>query len=148
MKLSTRGRYGTRVMLELTKKYGEGPVSVAQISKSQDIPVKYLEQIIIPLKKANLINSIRGPKGGHMLAVPPEKINIWDVLVLLESKLTFVDCLGDGKACGHSGECPIRPVWGRAFDAVVKIFRETSLQDVLDLKGSEAHRKKSKPRKK
>ena len=148
MKLSTRGRYGTRVMLELTKKYGEGPVSVAQISKSQNIPAKYLEQIIIPLKKANLINSIRGPKGGHMLAVAPEKINIWDVLVLLESKLTFVDCVGDETACGNSGECPIRPVWGKAFDAVVKIFRETSLQDVLDLNGSEAYRKKSKRRKK
>jgi Rrf2 family protein len=68
MKLSTRGRYGTRLMLELAKNYGKGPISMSDISRNLDIPIKYLEQLIIPLKKADLINSVRGPKGGHMLA--------------------------------------------------------------------------------
>ena len=133
MKLSTRGRYGTRLMIELTKNYGMGPVSISQISKSQGIPVKYLEQLIIPLKNAGLITSFRGPKGGHMLAKPPSKINVWDLLILLESKFTLVDCVNDKKACENSDECLIRPVWGRAFEAIMHIFRETSLQDVLTL---------------
>ena len=71
MKLSTRGRYGMRLMLELALNYGKGPVSMSAISHNQDIPVKYLEQLIIPLKKGELIHSVRGPKGGHMLARRP-----------------------------------------------------------------------------
>lgn len=132
MKLSTRGRYGTRLMLELTKNFGKGPISISQISKGQNIPVKYLEQLIIPLKKARLITSVRGPRGGHMLAKPPEEINIWEVLVLLESKSTLVDCLGDESACENSSDCPVRPIWGKAYQAIVSIFSETSLRDVLN----------------
>ena len=66
MKLTTRSRYGTRMMLDLAKCYDEGPVRIGEIAKRQGISVKYLEQLIIPLKKANFIRSVRGPKGGHM----------------------------------------------------------------------------------
>ena len=89
MKLSTRGRYGTRLMLELAKNYGKGPVNITEISKSQGISVKYLEQIIIPLKKAKLITSVRGPKRGHKLAKSPDKIVLWQILKQLESHLTL-----------------------------------------------------------
>lgn len=147
MKLSTRGRYGTRLMIELTTNYGEGPVSISQISESQGIPVKYLEQLIIPLKKAGYIESARGPRGGHMLAKPPDEINLWEVLLVLESKFTFVDCVKDEKICASAGECLIRPIWGRAFEAVVKIFTETTLQDVLDLEGVRQGRKKTQTKK-
>lgn len=135
MKLSTRGRYGTRLMLELTRNYGKGPISMSDISRNQNIPVKYLEQLIIPLKKAKLISSVRGPKGGHMLSRPPNKINVWEVLLLLESKLTFVDCLNDATACESSGNCPIRPVWGQALELMRNLFKSTTLQDVLELTG-------------
>jgi len=131
MKLSTRGRYGTRLMIELAKFYGKGPMSIARISKHQDIPIKYLEQLIIPLKKAGLITSVRGPKGGHMLSRPPENINLWEVLNLLETKLTFVDCVSDEGVCDHIEDCPVRPVWGKAFACIKKIFLETSLADIL-----------------
>ena len=131
MKLSTRGRYGTRLMVELAKNYGKGPVSMTEVSKKQDIPVKYLEQIIIPLKKANLVSSVRGPKGGHMLARPPEQINVWEVLLLLESKLTLVDCLTNESACEKVGTCPVRPIWAKAYESISKLFRETSLKDLL-----------------
>ena len=131
MKLSTRGRYGTRLMLELAKNYGKGPISMSDISRNLDIPIKYLEQLIIPLKKADLINSVRGPKGGHMLAKAPEQINVWNVLTLLETKFSFVDCLSDQDACDSTATCPIRPIWGKAFQGMTKLFRETSLQDVL-----------------
>jgi Rrf2 family protein len=119
-------------MLELAKNYGKGPVSMSQISKNQHIPIKYLEQLIIPLKKANLVMSVRGPKGGHMLSKPPGGINIWDVLTLLESKYFLVDCLSDEDACENARECPVRHVWGEAFRNMTKLFTETSLQDILD----------------
>lgn len=133
MKLSTRGRYGTRLMLELTKHYGHGPVSMSRISKNQNIPIKYLEQLVIPLKKANLISSVRGPKGGHMLARSPEKINLWELLQLLESKFTFVDCLKNEDICDNAPNCPVRPVWGKALSLMMKHFKETSLSDVMKM---------------
>jgi Rrf2 family protein len=119
-------------MVELARNYGKGPTSIAEISRNQDIPIKYLEQLIIPLKKADLVRSARGPKGGHMLSMPPEKINLWDILVLLESKSSLVDCLVDQSACSHADTCPVRPVWGRALDALVQIFKATTLRDVSD----------------
>lgn len=118
-------------MLELTKHYGQGPTSIAQISHQQDIPIKYLEQLIIPLKKAKLISSVRGPKGGHMLSRPPETINLWEVLTLLEKKMTFVDCVNDETLCPNTADCPVRPIWGKALVAIKKIFLETSLADLL-----------------
>jgi Rrf2 family protein len=118
-------------MLELAKNYGRGPISIAEISRNQNIPLKYLEQLIIPLKKANLISSVRGPKGGHMLSRPPKKITLWDILVLLESKFSFVDCLVDESVCQNTKNCLVRPVWGQALNAMMKVFKETSLKDVL-----------------
>jgi Rrf2 family protein len=131
MKLSTRGRYGTRLMLELSKHFGKGPMSMMEISKHQDIPIKYLEQIIIPLKRAKLVTSVRGPKGGHMLAGPPDEISIWDVLVPLESRMALVDCLADEGVCPNISTCPIRPVWGEAYSAMVNLFKKTTLSNVL-----------------
>lgn len=132
MKLSTRGRYGARLMIELAKCYGSGPMSIARISQHQDIPIKYLEQLIIPLKKSGLIKSVRGPKGGHMLSRPPEAINLWDILVLLETKMTLVDCVNDDAICPNTGDCPVRPIWGKAFASIKKIFQETSLADIVE----------------
>jgi len=132
MKLSTRGRYGTRLMLELAKSYGKGPVSMSEIAKRQDIPLKYLEQLVIPLKKARLIDSVRGPKGGHMLSRPPGEVNLWELLNILESKFTLVDCADDGESgCEHIVDCPLRLVWGKAYETLMKQFQETTLKDVL-----------------
>jgi len=143
MKLSTRGRYGTRLMLELAKQYGKGPISMSDISKNQKIPIKYLEQLIIPLKKAKLIASVRGPKGGHTLAKAPNEISLWEILLRLETKFTFVDCLADETCCDSTATCPIRPVWGKAFDSMRTIFKNTTLIDVLNLPDSD--RAKSGP---
>ena len=133
MKLSTRGRYGTRLMLELAKNYEKGPISMSYISKNQNIPVKYLEQIIIPLKKGKLVTSVRGPKGGHMLSKPPEKINVWEVLTLLESKLFMIDCLDNENVCENSRDCLIRPIWSEAFQSMVDIFKDNNLKDILKI---------------
>ncbi len=104
---------------------------MTEISKHQEIPIKYLEQIIIPLKKAKLVTSVRGPKGGHMLSRPPDQISLWEILLLLESKMALVDCLTDESVCPNVSTCPIRPVWGEAHTAMVKLFKNTTLSDVL-----------------
>lgn len=120
-------------MLELAKNYEKGPISMSYISNNQNIPVKYLEQLIIPLKKGNLVTSVRGPKGGHMLSKSPEKINVWEVLTLLESKLFIVDCLGNENACENSRDCLIRPIWRKAFQSMVDIFKDNNLKDILKI---------------
>jgi Rrf2 family protein len=131
MKLSTRGRYGMRLMLELASNYGQGPLSMSAISRRQDIPVKYLEQLIIPLKKQGLIDSVRGPKGGHMLTRAPSEISVWEVVNLLETRVLLLDCLSDPEVCDHVEECLIRPVWGKAYEAMKRIFEDTTLEDIL-----------------
>jgi len=119
-------------MLELAKNYGKGPINITEISKSQGISVKYLEQIIIPLKKAKLITSMRGPKGGHKLSQSPDRIFLWQILKHLESHLTLVDCVTNDESCEHIETCLIRPVWGKAYNAMMNVFKETSLKDILN----------------
>ena len=84
MKLSTKSRYGTRMMMELEQRFNGNPVQMGEIAQKQGISVKYLEQIIIPLKKAGFITSVRGPKGGHLLAKPPDEITVGEIIKVLE----------------------------------------------------------------
>jgi len=120
-----------RLMVELARHYGHGPLSMRSISRNQNIPVKYLEQLIIPLKRGGLIQSARGPKGGHMLTKPPKKINVWEVLNLLETRMLLVNCLYEPSICENSDECLIRPVWGEAHTAMQRVFEQTTLEDIL-----------------
>jgi Rrf2 family protein len=120
-----------RLIMELARNYGQGPLSMSVISRRQEIPVKYLEQLIIPLKKGGLIKSVRGPKGGHALAKHPGEINVWEVIHLLETKVFFIDCLRSPEACEHSDTCIVRPVWGRAYEAMKAVFEGTSLEQIL-----------------
>ena len=111
MKLSTRSRYGTRMMLDLAQHYDQGPVQMGEISKREDISVKYLEQLIIPLKKANFIKSVRGPKGGHMLAKSPEEITVGDIVRILEGGITLSNCIENPEVCDRTTNCLVRGVW-------------------------------------
>ena len=131
MKLSTRSRYGTRMMLDLAQHYNEGPVQISQIAKRQDISVKYLEQLIIPLKKACYIKSVRGPKGGHMLAKPPKEITIGQIVKILEGSIDLSVCIGDSGKCERSAECLIRDTWEEASKAMYDKLNSVSLSKVL-----------------
>ena len=118
MKLSTRSRYGTRMMLDLAQHYDEGPIQIGAIAKRQDISVKYLEQLIIPLKKVNFIKSVRGPKGGHMLARPPEEYTVGEVVRVLEGGIDLSDCIENPDECKRSRSCLTRGVWEEASKAL------------------------------
>ena len=131
MKLSTRSRYGTRMMLDLAQHYGESPVQIGEIARRQDISVKYLEQLIIPLKKANYIKSVRGPKGGHVLAKPPEEITVGEIVELLEGGINLADCIENPDTCDRSETCLTRGIWETATRAMHQELNSITLSDMV-----------------
>ena len=130
MKLSTRSRYGTRLMLDLAQHYADGPVQIGEIGKRQDISVKYLEQLIIPLKKANYIKSVRGPKGGHVLAKSPERITVGEIVKLLEGGINLADCIENPDICDRYETCVTRGVWETATRAMNQELNSITLSDM------------------
>jgi Rrf2 family iron-sulfur cluster assembly transcriptional regulator len=131
MKLSTRSRYGTRLMLDMAQHYHEGPIHLASVAERQGISVKYLEQIIIPLKKANYVKSLRGPKGGHILAKPPEEITVGEIVAVLEDGTSFAECSDHDGSCERSSTCLTRRLWKEAAQAMFDKLHSTTLADVM-----------------
>jgi Rrf2 family iron-sulfur cluster assembly transcriptional regulator len=132
MKLSTRSRYGTRLLLDMAQHYEQGPIQLGDIAKRQDISVKYLEQIIIPLKKANFVLSVRGPKGGHFLAKPPEDITLGEIIALLEEGPSLAECSEHAEVCRRSATCPTRPIWKEAAQAMFDKLHAITLADLAE----------------
>ena len=132
MKLSTRSRYGTRLMLDLAQRYDEGPIQISDIAKRQDISVKYLEQLIIPLKRSNFIKSFRGPKGGHMLARSPDEINIGEIVKLLEGGIELASCIEKPEECNKSSDCLTRGVWKEATKAMFDKLNSVTLSKMIE----------------
>lgn len=132
MKLSTRSRYGTRMMVDLAQHYDKGPVQIGSIAKRQDISVKYLEQLIIPLKKVALVESVRGPRGGHMLSRPPEKITVGEIVKALEGGIDLIACIEEIDSCERSSHCLMRKVWEETSMAMYAILNSKKLTDIFD----------------
>ncbi|MEJ2365540.1 MAG: Rrf2 family transcriptional regulator [Deltaproteobacteria bacterium] len=132
MKISTRGRYGTRLMLDLAAHHDKGPTPLREIAKRQDLSVKYLEQLIIPLKAAGLIRSVRGARGGYTLAKKPEKINVGQIIEILEGGMALVDCVQDPNGCERESQCLTRDIWLRMSKRLMDELSSLSLRDVLD----------------
>jgi Rrf2 family cysteine metabolism transcriptional repressor len=110
MKLSTRARYGVRMMLSLALNYGKGPVFLKDIAKRQEISEKYLSLIIIPLRGAGLVISNRGAYGGYTLAREPSKISVKEIVDVLEGDC-LVNCIKDSSACSRISTCAARDIW-------------------------------------
>ncbi len=140
MKLSTRGRYGTRALLELALHYREGPVPLKDIARSQQISLPYLEHLITPLVTAGIVLSIRGHRGGVWLAKPPEAIRLSEVIGLLEGSIALVECVNDPKYCSRSDFCVTRDIWSELKEAMDGVLESTTLQDLV-----ERHKKKEQP---
>jgi Rrf2 family protein len=131
MKLSTRGRYGTRLILEMAEHYQEGPIQLGTIAKRQDISVKYLEQLIIPLKKANYVKSVRGARGGHMLARPPDEITLGEIVTVLEGGMKLTECVENPAICKRSAGCLTRILWRELTEAMTEKLNTMTLADLL-----------------
>ena len=126
------------MMFDLAQHQGEGPVQIGEIAKRQDISVKYLEQLIIPLKKANYITSIRGPRGGHMLAIPPEKITVGEIVNILEGGIDLTDCIGNPEICPRAEHCVTRDIWAETTDAIYDKLNSITLAKMIDMATSKA----------
>ena len=132
MKISTKIRYGTRAMLELACHYGEGPIELKEIAKRESISLKYLEQLIVPLRTAGLVKSVRGSKGGYSLAKPPSEICLNDLIEILEGSLNLIECLNDSKVCQKISTCVTRDIWKEVSEAIQGIFHSVTLEDMVD----------------
>ncbi len=131
MKLSTKIRYGTRAVLELAFHYGEGAIDLKEIAKRQEISVKYLEQVIIPLRTAGLVKSARGARGGYSLAKPPSEICLYELIETLEGPLCLVDCVRDTKVCKRSPFCVTRDIWSEVSETLKKKLKSITLDEMV-----------------
>jgi len=121
-------------MLELASRYGEGPIELKEIANKENISLKYLEQVIIPLRAAGLIKSVRGSKGGYALAKPPSEICLNEMVEILEGPLSLIECLHDPKICHRVSTCVTREIWEEVSDAINGIFRSITLEDLVNRK--------------
>jgi len=131
MKISTRARYGTRLMLELALHYKKGPVFLKEIAKAEEISEKYLSQIIIPLRSAGLVNSFRGARGGYVLARPAAKITLKDIVEVLEGGFDLVGCAGDASVCSRVSLCVTRGVWSDLGEKIAQTLESITLEELV-----------------
>ncbi len=134
MKLSTRGRYGLRAMFELARHYGEGPLSIKNIARRQNISEHYLEQLIAALKKKGLVRSIRGSQGGYILSRKPGDIKVGDIIRALEGPIAPVECVrdNDSETCSRTDICVARTVWKKVKDSIIEVLDTTTLEDMCN----------------
>jgi len=133
MKLSTRTRYGIRAILELAQKSGRAPLQIKIIAKHQDISVKYLEQLMTILKSAGFVRSIRGSKGGYILAKAPNQIKLSDVFNCLEGSIATIECVENELYCPRVADCIARQVWVQVQEAITNVLQAITLQDLIDM---------------
>ncbi|MCR5809679.1 MAG: Rrf2 family transcriptional regulator [Clostridiales bacterium] len=133
MKLSTKGRYGIKAMVDIALEYGNGRLSVNQLAEKQGISVAYLEQLIASLKKAGLVDSARGASGGYTLSRAPELISVGEVLRALEGSTAILECVGvDGTECANVCSCSARPLWLKLQKRIDDVLNTTTIKDMAD----------------
>ncbi len=135
IKLSTKGRYGSRLMLNLAKHFeGGGRVTILKnIARDEDISIRYLEQITIPLKISRLIKSVRGSSGGYVLAKPPSQITLCEILDSLEGSCCLVPCIEDKSYCKRISFCTTHLIWKEATELLRNFFMNITLADLLEI---------------
>jgi len=131
MKLSTRGRYGVRLMFDLALHYGSGPIYLKDIAERQGISAKYLWQLINPLKSTGLVNSTRGAHGGYVLGKEPEQISLKEILRVLEGSLCLVDCVDNPSLCERAPSCVSREIWGETSKGMQQMLENTTLATMI-----------------
>lgn len=131
MKVSTRLRYGLRLLVDLAMSYEKGPMLLKEIAECEKISKKYLEQIVISLRTVGLIGATRGSKGGYYLMKPPNKIKLVDVYRILEGSFAPVECLDNPKICSLIKTCLTRKLWAEIKESTEKVFSKLTLADLI-----------------
>lgn len=132
MKLSTRGKYATRALLDLALHHNEEPVLLKDIARRQQISLSYLEHLITPLVAGGIVRSTRGSKGGFSLAKSSEKIRLNEVIQLLEGSLDPSECVTNPEVCSRSESCVTRDVWSELREAINGVLGSITLQDLVE----------------
>lgn len=131
MKLSTKGRYGVKAMVDLAINYGKEPISIKAISQRQHVSEYYLEQLFSPLRKSGLIKSIRGAQGGYVLNRDPKDIKVSEIMFILEGPIEISDCV-DGSSCDNIDCCATRLLWEKIKHSIDSVMESVTLQDIVD----------------
>ena len=131
MKISTKGRYALRLMLDIALRDGEEPVSLRDVAERQEISNKYLEQIVTQLSRAGLVRSVRGMGGGYLLKRPPEEFTVGEILRAVEGSLAPVSCAEDPGCCCRADRCVTQEVWEQIQAAVNGVVDHITLQDLV-----------------
>lgn len=132
MKLSTRSRYGVRLLFELALNYKKGFMLLKEISTKQEISEKYLSNIVILLRSANLVNSARGAHGGYTLAKNPTSITIKEIVDVLEGQPYLMECIKNNKICKRNELCPSQKLWKSLDEVISKFLESVTLQNLVD----------------
>ena len=134
MRITTKGDYATRALRDLALHYGSGPIPIDQIAVRQSLPVRYLEQLLLTLRRAGILQSKRGVKGGYTLAKPPAEITLGAILRAVDGPVEPISCLAEAprKPCPREAVCALRGVWSDIHRAVAAIVDHTTLQDICD----------------
>jgi Rrf2 family cysteine metabolism transcriptional repressor len=134
MRLSTKGEYASRAMLELSLHNQEGPLHIRTISERQDIPERFLEQILLLLKRAGYLRSKKGPNGGYYLARPPAEITVAEIIRVMDGPLAPIDCVSvtAREVCPREGFCGLRWLWKECRDALAEILERTTFADLAE----------------
>ncbi|MBN2224935.1 MAG: Rrf2 family transcriptional regulator [Deltaproteobacteria bacterium] len=140
MRLSTRVRYGVRLMLSLAENWGKGPMMLSDIARRQEISEKYLSLIVIPLRTKGLINSTRGAHGGYELSSPPEQITVEQILEAIEGRPSLVDCIDNGTRCPRAGQCVTRDIWSALGDTITQALDSVSLDQLIEMKRNKSEK--------
>jgi len=132
MKISTKGDYATRAMQDLALHYDQGAIQIEEIAKRQHLPVRYLEQILLNLKRAGFLESKRGVRGGYYLAKHPREITVGAIIRTMEGPILPIFCVGPDKReiCIEEAHCSLRDIWAEVRNAVLRIVDHTSLEDL------------------
>lgn len=131
MKLTTRSRYGTRMILDMALHGQNGPVRIKDIAARQGVSVKYLEKLVRDLKEAGFVRSRRGPRGGHELDKPLDAISVGDIVRALEGDLSLVECADEAGPCPRQADCLTRGVWMEAARAMHEKLDSITLADLV-----------------
>ncbi|MDR3271489.1 MAG: Rrf2 family transcriptional regulator [Peptococcaceae bacterium] len=133
MRLTTKGQYGVKAMVDLAQHRDEGPISLKNVAKRQDISEHYLEQLAGGLRKAGLIKSVRGVQGGYVLAKEPEEIRIGDIIRALEGPIAPVGCVSEGQqtVCQKARTCRTRPIWEKVRDSIAEVVDAITLAEAI-----------------
>jgi len=132
MKLSTKGRYGTRALLDIALNSKEGPVTLKEVARRQQISLSYLEHLISPLVEGGVIRSARGVGGGVSLARSPGEIRLNEVIGLLENSTALAECVDNPGVCQRSQSCATRDIWRELKAAMDGVLRSTTLDDLME----------------